>query len=450
MSIFSINPDRQFEIIDSSEEDLIVTNRDGVIVQASRISGRHYGVTPESLLGQSVYDLERQKVFVPAITPLVLKEKKKVVLVQETPNGTRELILGFPLFDEAGEVEYVISYSCEWSELVVIQGYLSELEAEMARMKEELTLLRREAAVPEGLVLASRPTAEAFARGLEAAELDVPILLYGEHGTGKATLAREIHANSGRSEGAFLTLDCRTVPEALFERELAGDADEKIGMLQVAEGGTLYLEGIDRLSPHLQNRLAGWLKEKRYPSPEGVDVPIDVRIIASAEGELSDAVQDGAFSRELFYLIHLVPIELRPLMERKEDLAALIPRLLDEFCERHGKPRELSQPLFDYLMECPWPGNIDELRNVMERLVIGSREPVLGVDDLPMEYRVAAGSSLSDIGVDGRPLPLILESVEKRVLKLAKQRYKTTTEMAKQLGISQPSVVRKLKKYEED
>ena len=450
MSIFSINPDKQYEIIDSTDEDLIVTNRDGVIVQASRISGRHYGVTPESLLGRSVYDLEREKVFVPAITPLVLKEKKKVVLVQDTPNGTRELILGFPLFDEAGEVEYVISYSCEWSELVVIQGYLSELEAEMARMKEELDLLRREAVVPEGLVLASRPTAEAFARGLEAAELDVPILLYGEHGTGKATLAREIHGHSGRSEGAFLTLDCRTIPEALFERELAGDADGKIGMLQVAEGGTLYLEGIDRLSPYLQNRLAGWMKDKKYQTAEGADVPFDVRIIASAEGELSDAVQDGAFSRELYYLIHLVPIELRPLMERKEDLAALIPLFLDRFCEKHGGRKELSQELFEHLLECPWPGNIDELANVMERLVIGGRNNVLTVDDLPMEYRVAAGDSLSEIEVDGRTLPNILESVEKRVLMAAKQRYGTTTEMAKRLGISQPSVVRKLKKYEED
>ncbi|WP_213422592.1 sigma 54-interacting transcriptional regulator [Bhargavaea massiliensis] len=449
MSIFSINPDKQYEIIDSTEEDLIVTNRDGVIVQASRISGRHYGVTPESLLGRSVYDLEREKVFVPAITPLVLKEKKKVVLVQDTPNGTRELILGFPLFDEAGEVEYVISYSCEWSELVVIQGYLSELEAEMALMKEELDLLRREAAVPEGLVLASRPTAEAFARGLEAAELEVPILLYGEHGTGKATLAREIHGNSGRSEGAFLTLDCRTIPEALFERELAGDADGKIGMLQVAEGGTLYLEGIDRLSPYLQNRLAGWMKDKKYQA-EGADVPFDVRIIASAEGELSEAVRDGAFSRELYYLIHLVPIELRPLMERKEDLAALIPLFQDRFCEKHGVRKELSQELFEHLLECPWPGNIDELANVMERLVIGGRSNVLTPDDLPMEYRVAAGDSLTEIEVDGRTLPSILESVEKRVLMAAKQRYGTTTEMAKRLGISQPSVVRKLKKYEED
>lgn len=448
MSIFSINPEKQFEIIDSTDEDLIVTNRDGVIVQASRISGRHYGVTPESLLGRSVYDLEREKVFVPAITPLVLKEKKKVVLVQDTPNGTRELIIGFPLFDEAGEVEHVISYSCEWSELVVIQGYLSELEAEMAKMKEELNLLRREAMVPEGLVLASRPTAEAFAGGLEAAELDVPILLYGEHGTGKATLAREIHAHSRRSDGAFLTLDCRTVPEALFERELTGDSDGKIGMLQVAEGGTLYLEGIDRLSPYLQNRLAGWLKDRKYQTAEGAEVPFDVRIMASAEGDLSGAVQDGAFSRELYYLIHLVPIELRPLMDRKEDLSSLIPLFLERFCEKHGVRKELSQGLFDYLLECPWPGNIDELANVMERLVIGGRNNVLTADDLPMEYRVPVGDSLSEIEMDGRSLPSILESVEKRVLMAAKHKYGTTTEMAKRLGISQPSVVRKLKKYE--
>ncbi|SIT72393.1 sigma 54-interacting transcriptional regulator [Edaphobacillus lindanitolerans] len=450
MSSFYLESNPTPEVFDSSQEDLIVTNRDGIIIKASKQSGAHYGLTPEELLGASVYDLEERGIFTPAITPLVMKEKKKVVLVQETPSGSRELIMGFPLFDGAGDVEFVVSYSYEWSELLVIQEYLDGLEAEMASLKEELSRLRKETVETSGLILSSRPSLEAFSTGFEVAELDVPVMVYGEHGTGKSTLAKEIHKRSGRKDQAFLSLDCRTIPEALFERELVGDGREKIGLLSVADGGTLYLEGIDRLPLHLQTRLAALLKDKEFRVGDGPEmVPFDVRLICSAEGDLAGAVKDGEFLCELYYMLQIVPIELRPLMERREDLTLLIPHFLEVFNEKHARERELSQELFDALMNLPWPGNIDELQNVMERLVVSGREQVLRPDHLPMEYRLAPASTLSDIGLDGRSLPSILESVEKRVLKIAKQRYGTTTEMAKQLGISQPSVVRKLKKYED-
>ncbi|MET3576137.1 sigma 54-interacting transcriptional regulator [Bhargavaea ullalensis] len=449
MSAFYLDSNPVPEVIDSSQEDLIVTNRDGIIVKVSRQSGLHYNLSAEELLGASVYDLEKQGIFAPAITPLVLKEKKKVVVIQETPAGSRELIMGFPLFDASGDVEFVVSYSYEWSELQVIQGHISGLEAEMASLREELSRLRKESVDTSGLVLSSRPTLEAFTTAFEVADLEVPVMIYGEHGTGKATLAKEIHKRSGRSGQAFLTLDCRTIPEALFERELIGDGRGHAGLLAVADGGTLYLEGIDRLPLHLQTRLAALLKEKKYRAGDGSELTsFDVRFICSAEGDLGGAVADGEFLSELYYLLQIVPIELRPLMERREDLSMLIPLFLDSFNEKHRKERELSRELFDGLLNLPWPGNIDELQNVMERLVVSGRERVLVPDDLPMEYRLASPSALSDIGLDGRSLPSILESVEKRVLKIAKQRYGTTTEMAKQLGISQPSVVRKLKKYE--
>lgn len=451
MSAFYIGSDSPEGLIDTAAEDLIVTNRDGVIVKASRLSGRHYGLEPDELLGASVYDLEERGIFTPAVTPLVLKEKKKVIIVQETPLGGKELIMGFPLFDGSGDVEFVVSYSYELSELLVVQDYLDELEAEMARVKEELSHLRREKVDTAGLVLDSRPTLDAFTTAFEVAELDVSVMLYGERGTGKATLAKEIHKRSGRKGEAFIVLDCRTIPEALFERELTGDGNGKVGLLSVADGGTLYLEGVDRLPLHLQARLAVLLKEGEYRiAGEGISFPFDVRIIASAEGDLTGAVADGAFVEELYYLLHIVPIELRPLIERKEDLSALIPHLLELFCEKHGLEKELTQPVFDHLMHGQWEGNIDELKNVMERLVVRSGKRPITLEDMPMEYRTASGSALSDIGLEGRTLPNILESVEKKVLNNARQRFGTTTEMAKQLGISQPSVVRKLKKYNLD
>ena len=450
MSIFSINPNAHHVVIDAGGEDVVVTNQQGIIVQASQKSGSKYGLSPEELLGKSVYDLEEQKIFSPAITPVVLKEKKKVVMIQETPSGSKELIFGFPLFDDSGNVEYVISYSADWSELIIIQDYLDELETKVAKMEEELFMLRKEQATFGDLVLASRSTMEAFSVIQEVARLDVAVLLYGEHGTGKATFARAIHEQSERREQPFITFDCRTVPESLFELELIGDGAHKVGLFSVADGGTLYLDGVDRLPLHQQAMLAKWLEKGSYSHSDGFEEQFSIRLIASSEEELVDCVKEGTFSRDLFYQLHLVPVELRPLMERREDLAAHIQQLTTSFSAKYKKNRKLSQPLFELLMNLPWPGNLDELKNVVERIVVSSQQEELTVEDLPMEYRVAAKDTLTDIGMDGRTLPMILDSVEKRVLKLAKQRYKTTTEMAKQLGISQPSIVRKLKKYEQD
>lgn len=447
-----LHPNSKEEVIDSYEEDIILTNQAGMIVKASHISGRHYGIQAGELLGKSVYELEKKGIFSPAITPLVIQQKKKVVVIQTTTTGQKVLITGMPFFNEAGEVEYVLSYSYEVSELLVIQEYMKELEQEMLLAKDELSLLRKEKLTIDGLTMESRSTRVAYETARNAATLDVSVILYGEQGTGKSTMAKVIHKESLRKEGPFIEIDLETLPEAMVERELFGGTFEQkeTGLVTLAHRGTLYLKGIDKLPLHLQGKLTHVLKERKY-TPSGAEsaLPLDVRLISSSETPLAEAVTNGTFHQDLYYLLHIVPIHLHPLRERKEDVRALISTYLEKFSAHYRTVKQLADDVYMYLLQMKWPGNHGELVHVMERLVVQSASTIITIHDLPPEYRQDTEDDLSMLQLEGQSLPHILESVEMKVLRNAQQRYRTTTEIAKVLGISQPSVVRKLKKYSE-
>jgi transcriptional regulator with PAS, ATPase and Fis domain len=448
MTGFYLHPNSEQEIIDTSEEDIIVTNHKGIIVKASKISGRHYGIDPIQLLGRSVYDLEKEGVFSPAITPLVLKKQKKVVLVQTTPDGQKVLITGIPFFNESNEIEYVISYSYEVSELLIIQDYLRELEHEMRIAKEELLFLRKKNLKIDGLVVENRSTRRAYESAGKAAPLDVSVVIYGEHGTGKTTLAKNIHNESARSDNSFIIVDCETIPEVLFEQKLLGVNNEKIGMLSLAHKGTLFLKGIDKLAPHLQSILARILQEKKYSSLYTTETrPLDVRVISSSEIQLNEI---PSFQKDLYYMLHVVPIELKPLRERKQDLSRLIPIYLQQYSLKHKKECSLRDDVYNHLLDLYWLDNHHELMNVIERMVVQSTSAMITMEDLPMEYRLPMEHGRYNVELEGSTLPIILERVEKEVLFNAQERYRTTTEIAKYLGISQPTVVRKLQKYGEE
>ncbi|CAM3143763.1 sigma 54-interacting transcriptional regulator [Filibacter tadaridae] len=455
MAQFHLTPNSVHEILDTHDEDVIVTNRDGIIIKATRISGQQYGMKSDELIGKSVYDLQSAAIFSPAITPLVLTQKKKVVTIQTTPLGTKVLITGMPFFDEDGEVEFVISYSYDVSELLVIQEYMKEYEYEMSKVQEELQLLRKRTLTTDGLVIESQATREAYAMAYKIAPINVSIVLYGQHGTGKTTMAKVIHNESPWKDGPFIEVDCGVIPESLFEKELFGEqvggaleTSISPGLFSIAEGGTLFLKNIDHLSLHLQGKLVKVFKEGAF-KPFGGDKfqTIDMRLISSAKADLKNATMENRFLEELYYFLNIVPIHLQPLQAREEDLSTLISYYLNNYAEKYNTKKRLSDSLFKLLFKFNWKGNIHELRNVMERIVVQSPVELIGVNDLPTEYRIRFEEGLTDIDLDGQTLPTILQHVEMKVMKNARNRYKTTTEMAKILGISQPSVVRKLKKY---
>ncbi|ANU15321.1 sig54 protein [Planococcus halocryophilus Or1] len=433
MNTLFLLPNTNEEIIETYDEDIIVTTREGRIIKASPRSGDAYGVAAEDLLGKSVYDLEAAGVFSPAITPLVLKQKKKVVIRQNTPSGKKALITGIPLFNDSGEVDFVVSYSYDMSQLMVMKEYLVNLESEMSKVKGELAHLRNQQLHVEGCVMESPSSSRALQTAIKMAQLEVPVVICGEPGTGKTSLAKFIHSQSSRQKSAFIEVNCSAIPESVFEISFTGLSDE--GYMNLAAGGTLVLNEIEQLSPASQAALFKILQQ-----------PHTARVIAISTTSIEQAVTAGKFREDLFYLLHLASIELFPLRERPDDLDQTISRVVEELNQKYHQQKSISDDLYFHLLQLPWKGNFRELRNVVERSFIESESELITLDDLPITYQPDADERIG-FELHGQTLPHILESVEKKVILNAQKRYRTTTEMANILGISQPSVVRKLKKY---
>lgn len=433
MNTLFLLPNTDEEIIDTYDEDIIVTTKEGRIIKASTLSGEAYGVAPEELLGKSVYDLEAAGIFSPAITPLVLRKKKKVVLRQDTPSGRKVLITGIPLFNDHGDVEFVVSYSYDMSQLMVMKEYLENLESEMSKVKGELAHLRSQQLHIEGCIMESPSSSRALQTAIKMAQLEVPVVIHGEPGTGKTALAKFIHSQSIRRDSAFIEVNCSAIPESVFDISFTGLDGE--GYIGLAAGGTLVLNEIEQLSLSSQAALFKLLQQ-----------PHTARLIAISHASIEEAVTAGHFREDLFYSLHLASIELKPLRERPDDLNQGISRFLEELNHTYNQQKTISDDLYFHLLQLSWKGNFRELRNVLERSFIESESPLISLDDLPITYQPDSDERIG-FELDGKTLPHILESVEKKVLLNAQKRYRTTTEMANILGISQPSVVRKLKKY---
>jgi transcriptional regulator with PAS, ATPase and Fis domain len=436
MNSMLLLPNTDEEIMDTYDEDIIITTREGKIIKVTQISGEHYGMTPSELLGKSVLDLELQGVFTPAITPKVVEKKKKIVTVQTTPSGRKVLITGIPLFNEQREVEFVISYSYELSELIVMKEYLQDLETEMSKVKEELAHLRDKHIQIEGSIMESQSSARALKTALKIARIDAPVVIQGERGVGKTSLAKFIHLQSSRNEGSFIEVNCGTIPEAVFEIAFTGHQSSYTqGYLSLASGGSLVLKEIDQLSLASQSVLFNLLNKQS-----------STRLIAISEISLEELVSKGKLREDLFYLLHIASILLSPLRERPEDLEKAISLYLQDLNEKYKCEKKINDDVYIHLLQLEWKNNFRELRNVLERIFIESESNTITLLDLPLKYQPSEGEQIG-IEFDGQTLPHILEFVEKKILLNAQKRYKTTTEMAHVLGISQPSVFRKLKKY---
>lgn len=250
----------------------------------------------------------------------------------------------------------------------------------------------------ENVVGESKLMQKIYAQIEQVADKRTSLLLLGESGTGKELVARAIHhhRSSPRRNGPFIALDCNTLPESLFESELFGHekgaftgAIKKIGRCELADKGTLFLDEIGEIPPAVQVKLLRFLQEHEFMRVGGTqNIRVDVRIIAATNRDLEKAVKDGKFREDLFYRINVVPIVIPPLRERTED----IPLLIDNFVKRisaelNMPPKKFTPGTIDILMTCNWQGNVRELQNVIERLLVLCNKDLIEEEDLPESIR---------------------------------------------------------------
>jgi DNA-binding NtrC family response regulator len=288
----------------------------------------------------------------------------------------------------------------------------------------------------------------------EVAQSEVTVLIEGESGTGKELVARAIHMKSSRHEKPFISVNCAALPEQLLEAELFGHVKgaftgaiaNKPGRFHLADGGTLFLDEIGDLSPKGQGDLLRVLEDGAFRMVGGTElVRVDVRVVAATNKNLQESVKGGKFREDLYYRLQVVPIHIPPLRERPEDIPLLVENFLDHFAAKHERRRKkMSAEALQLCQRFPWPGNVRQLRNMIERVVITGRRASIDLADLPDFLRAHDQNSTT---FKVRP-GMSLTEVEKLLIRQTLTHVTSNRdEAAKTLGISRRSLQYKLKQY---
>jgi DNA-binding NtrC family response regulator len=308
----------------------------------------------------------------------------------------------------------------------------------------------------EGVVGVSAAMQSVIEQSRMVAGTRASALIEGESGTGKELIARAIHFNSPRANGPFVPIHCAAIPETLLESELFGSEkgaftgalQRRIGHFESADGGTVFLDEVSEIPPDVQVKLLRVL-EQREITRVGANRPIaiDIRLVAATNRNLEKLVADGRFRQDLYYRLNVVRITLPPLRERLEDIPPLVRHFLDELCRQNQRPPlRISPEALERITAFPWPGNIRELRNAVEQMVVFATGETIEVANLPPAIRgtepVAASSTHGTI-LTGQ---LNLSEVEKQcILRALEQTGQNRTQAAACLGISRRTLQRRLK-----
>ncbi|RMG67683.1 MAG: sigma-54-dependent Fis family transcriptional regulator [Calditrichaeota bacterium] len=332
--------------------------------------------------------------------------------------------------------------------------------AELKALMRENQYLREKLSEKYGLgniVGKNKKMQELFNLIQDVARTSSTVLIRGESGTGKELIANAIHFNSDRVNKPFIKINCGVLAENLLESELfghekgafTGAIKSKPGRFELADGGTIFLDEIGDISPNMQLKLLRVLQEGEFERVGGTETKkVDVRIIAATNRNLEEAMKEGAFRQDLYYRLNVIPIEVPPLRERKDDIPLLIEHFLNKFNQAFNKNIQgVDEEAMRCLQTYHWPGNIRELENLLERAVVLNKTGLLTVKDFPPYVVNAEPENSIPVNLD-RPLTELVDEYEKQIILVAlRENNFNKLRTAEKLGIHRSTFMSKLKKY---
>jgi PAS domain S-box-containing protein len=438
-------------VLDTSVEGLQVVDPEGRIVLVNESFLRIHKLRREEAEGRPVTEvIENTRMHVVARTGVAeLDEVQRI-------DGQDYVVSRIPILKDGRCLGAVGK--------IVFRGFkdVQRLALKVRRLQEEVEALRRgRAGTASGtrftfddVVAFAESSAEAKERAVLASPTDATVLLLGESGVGKEVYAHAIHNLSPRHSRPFVRVNCSAITETLLESELFGYEEGaftgarrggRMGRFEAAHTGTIFLDEIGDMPLAAQSRLLRVLQEREVDRVGGEGTtPVDIRVIASTNQDLRARVAEGRFRLDLFYRLDVIPIVIPPLRERRQDIPALSRILWAEFAA--GTGRALSEGALRLLEEAPWPGNIRELRNVLERTSTILRDPVVSEEQLRWILQ-GTGAPGQDHAAEGT-LAAMVEEAERRAITLALARSgDNRAQAARLLGVSRPLLYRKLKAY---
>ena len=455
-----INLNDLFEILSPHNnlvlaDDMMLSDANGIILQVSETYEKNFGFANKYIVGKSAFYLDADGTFSPCITAEIIRTKKKITATQTINHThTNVMTVGIPLFDADGNLKYAVCFNTVSMEQInAIHRNFQQMQDSLSHYSQEIAELRTRN-ITTSLVWKSQAMQRLWALIQNTANTRANILITGETGVGKSAVAKAIHAISDRRDKPFIEVNCAVLHENLIESELFGyekgaftgaSNTGKIGKIELANGGTLFLDEIGELPPHIQSKLLQLIQEKTIERVSGTRrIELDIRLIVATNRNLEEEVHRGLFRSDLFYRLNVIRLHIPPLRERPEDILPLAHQFLTRFCEEYHKDLTLSPRLLSYLEQCPWPGNVRQLENMMERLVICAQDPIVDIGLLSSEPVPASPLPLP---VEGSTLAQQMEAFEGHIIRETYARCGTSVALAKALGISQPTAARKISKY---
>jgi len=448
-------------IIENTYDGLYITDGDANTLMINQAYERITGIKREEVLGKNMRELVALGVFDRSVSLEVIEKKRPVTVMQELRNGKKILVTGSPVFNkDNGDIIFVVTNVRDMTELMELKEELHERTLEVNTYIAELDKIKTLKIQEDKFATKSKVMLEVLERAIKAAQFDSNILITGESGVGKGLMARLIHNASSRKESPFVAINCASIPEDLFESELFGyesgafsgaSTKGKKGLLEIADTGTVFLDEIGDMSLRLQSKLLRVIEEKEMVRLGSTKtITLDVRFIAATNQDINTLVNQKKFREDLYFRINTISIHIPPLRERTEDIVLLVQYFTDKLNNKYHMKKRFSSGATKALISYTFPGNVRELSNIVEQAFQISNKNIIEIEDLPYQVRSIVQTQEFVMDGENRSYKEIMNLMEYKLLKNAIKKYGSTHKAAKNLKISQSTIVRKLKKLKKE
>ena len=451
--------DRDFfkQVLENCYDEIFVSDINTSSLYVNPTFERHYNVDRKNVINNR--DFMFTNSLIKNSPAYITLETKRPATIEIKTSTNRDLLISTkPVFDDSGEIKFVVGTARDISELRKVQEELSHSFNLVKKYENVLERTNNQNSTFGNQFIYSSETMKNLINTVDRiAKVDSTVLITGKSGTGKSHIAQRIHSLSHRKKGPFITINCTTIPDSLIESELFGyvpgaftgaSKKGKDGLVSIAHKGTLFLDEIGELSPGIQAKLLLFIQNHEFlPVGSTETKHVDVRIITATNKDLKELISEGTFREDLYYRLNVVEVKVPALRDRKEDIIPLLMHYLKHYDNKYNFNHRLSEDSVEKLLAYPWPGNIRELQNVIENLVVTTLDHVIEPRHFPYQFFEEQPGSLQE--VENFPLNFNerVKAYEKLLFTKAYYQNSSTYKVGKALGISQSKVMRLIKKY---
>ncbi len=445
------------EIINCINVGIYITDKNGVTLLVNDESVKTGGLGRDELVGKHMADLVKEGYVTESASLKAIASRTEESILQQLREDGQVYITGAPLIKE-GKLEIVVCTERDITETMKLKEILDEKDKMNKKYERELEYLRKQNLYgDQGLIYKSKNMSHLVDMALRISRWETTVLITGESGTGKEVMASFIYQNSNRNEKPFIKVNCSAIPESLVESEFFGyekgaftgaSSEGKSGLFELANDGTLFLDEIGELSPAMQSKLLRVIQEREILRVGGTQtIPVNVRIIAATNVNLRKAITEGKFREDLYYRLNIIPIEIPPLRSRKEDIPSLVLEFIHQFRKKYAQKKVISREAVQVLTDYDWPGNIRELKNIIERIMLTTDGEEITAQQVRKQLYHDISANQIPATDEGLSLQEQVDRFEKNLLEMVLSQSKSAYEASKTLKVNRATISKKIKKF---